>query len=359
MDQASGVPDPLPRVLQLLDSVLCRVQLDGTPDALKPLVETLSGILSSSSSHHGLQDLCFRVLYSLVSKPEHGDQTTSAAEVLRSLAPMILSPVKSPSRASAIAFVTKMLVPLGYENDAVRKALVYLPRFLSIKAPEKSEPRASAVDSIMEIVQAMQEEDRVGYAGFVVKMTQGKSQLRLLAVDLILAFLISSPNSFVVKELPQDSNDNLWGVHCLRALIQRCSDSATVIRARALTNTAQLLGLLTVDSDNGSHLWDIIGMGKVGFSDLLRSRCQDDKAAVRKAALLLVTKSIKVIERPVEEVLLKTLSSACSDPLVTIRKAAIMALSEVNVSQFHLSFFFQYFASYFILKFSSVVVVGL
>lgn len=214
-----------------------------------------------------------------------------------------------------------MLVPLGYENDAVRKALVYLSRFLSIKAPEKSEPRACDYDSIMEIFQATQEEDRVGYAGFVVKMTQGKSQLRLLAVDLNLALLIR-------KELPQDSNGNLWGVHCLRALIQRCSDSATVIRARALTNTAQLLVLLTVDSDNGSHLWDLIGMGKVGFSDLLRSRCQDDKAAVRKAALLLVTKSIKVIGRPVEEVLLKTLSSACSDPLVTIRKAAIMALSE-------------------------------
>ncbi|KAG6474188.1 condensin-2 complex subunit D3-like [Zingiber officinale] len=328
MDQASGVPDLLPRVLQLLDSVLCRVQLDGTADALKPLVETLSEILSSSSSHHGLQDLCFRVLYSLVSKPEHGDQTTSAAEVLRSLAPMLLSPVKSPSRASAIAFITKMLVPLGYENDAVRKALVYLPRFLSIKAPEKSEPRACAVDSIMEIVQAMQEEDRVGYAGFVVKMTQGKSQLRLLAVDLILSLLTSSPNSFVVKELPQYSNDNVWGVNCLRALIQRCSDSATAIRARALTNTAQLLGLLAVDSDSASHLWDLIGMGKVSFSDLLRSRCQDDKAAVRKAALLLVTKSIKLFGRPVEEVLLKILSSACSDPLVTIRKAAIIALSE-------------------------------
>ncbi|WOK94700.1 condensin-2 complex subunit D3 [Canna indica] len=327
VEQLSDVAVLLPHVLEQLDSVLCRVQLDSTTDAVKSLVETVTGILSSSSNHR-VTDLCFRVLYRVVSKPEHGDQTTSAVEILRSLTPMLLCPVKSPCRTSAVLFVSKKLVSLGHENEKVRKAVVYLPRFLATKAPEKSEPRACAVDSIVEIVRVMEHEDQVGFTQYLVKMTQGKAQLRLLAVDLILAVLTSIPNPFGVKELSHDINGNAWGLSCLKALVLRCSDSAPTIRARALTNTAQVLGLLTGDSDSCSHLREFVGIGNVGFDELLKRRCQDDKAAVRKAALLLITKSIAIIERPLDQVLLRTLSAACSDPLVTIRKAAIVALSE-------------------------------
>ncbi|RWW50013.1 hypothetical protein BHE74_00043759 [Ensete ventricosum] len=328
VDQISDLSSLLPRVLELLDSVLCRVRLDNTPDAVKSLVETVAEILSSSSGHQRLPDLCFRVLYRIVSKPEHGDQTTLAVEVLRSLTPMILSPAKSASRASALGFVTEKMVPLAQKNDAVKKALVYLPRFLITKAPEKSELRACAVDSITVIVRAMKQEDQIRFTEYVVKMTQGKPQLRLLAVDLILALLTSLPDPLGVKESGQEFNDKAWGLNCLQALVQRCSDLSPGIRARALTNTAQLLGILTGDSGNSAHLWELIGISNVDFSELLWRRCQDDKAVVRKAALLLITKSTTIMRRPLDDLLLRTLSSACSDPLVTIRKAAVAALSE-------------------------------
>lgn len=342
MDQISDLSSLLPRVLELLDSVLCRVRLDNTPDAVKSLVDTVAKILSSSSGHHRLPDLCFLVLYRIVSKPEHGDQTTLAVEVLRSLTPMILSPAKSASRASALGFVTEKMVPLAQENDAVKEALVYLPRFLATKAPEKSELRVCAVDSIMVIVRAMKQEDQIRYADYVVKMTQGKPQLRLLAVDLILALLTLLPDPLGVKGSAQEFNDKAWGLTCLQALVQRCSDSSPGIRARALTNTAQLLGSLTGDSGNSARLWELSGISSVDFNELLWRRCQDDKAVVRKAALLLITKSTTIMRGPLDDLLLRTLSSACSDPLVSIRKAAVAALSEVKSCQFFSHFVFFY-----------------
>ncbi|CAL9074433.1 unnamed protein product [Musa textilis] len=328
VDQISDLSILLPRVLELLDSVLCRVRLDNTPDAVKSLIDTVAEILSSSSSHHRLPDLCFLVLYRIVSKPEHGDQTTLAVEVLRSLTPMILSPAKSAARASALGFVTEKMVPLAQDNDAVKDALVYLPRFLATKAPVKSELRACAVDSIMVIVWAMKPEDQIRFTQYVVMMTQGKPQLRLLAVDLILALLTLLPDPLGVKESAQEFNGKAWGLNCLQALVQRCSDSSPGIRARALTNTAQLLTILTGDSGNSAHLWELIGISNVDFNELLWRRCQYDKAVVRKAALLLITKSTTIMRGPLDDLLLRTLSSACSDPLVTIRKAAVAALSE-------------------------------
>ncbi|KAF9609276.1 hypothetical protein IFM89_014470 [Coptis chinensis] len=43
------------------------------------------------------------------------------------------------------------------------KAIVYLPRYLVSRAPERSEPRAVAVESIMEVVRAMELEDQIGF----------------------------------------------------------------------------------------------------------------------------------------------------------------------------------------------------
>ncbi|KAL0414744.1 UNVERIFIED_CONTAM: hypothetical protein Sradi_1676100 [Sesamum radiatum] len=54
----------------------------------------------------------------------------------------------------------------------------------------------------------------------------------------------------------------------------------------------------------------------------------DEKAAVRKAALLLISKLTALLGGELDEELLKTVGMACSDPLVSIRKVAISALSE-------------------------------
>jgi len=262
-----------------------------------------------------------------VLKPEHGEPSNTAAEALKSLCPLVLM-AKSQARSFALGFVTS----LSDRCDGVKKALVNFPRYLVKKAPEKAEPRALAVDSIMEVVRVVEVEDQIGFVKYVVQMTQGNANLRLLAVDLILNLVTSLKDPLGVES----EGSEAWGMWCLEALVKRCSDVSGAIRARALSSLAQLVGLLSRGERTSVVLKGFLGFGKVGdgnvegtMNDMLRRRCMDDKAAVRKAALLLVTNLTSLLGCAIDEVVLKTMGMACSDPLISIRKAAIAALSEV------------------------------
>ncbi|MBA0813307.1 hypothetical protein Gohar_027170 [Gossypium harknessii] len=326
------------KVFEMLVSVLGLIHLDRFPDSLKSLVQTFGEIplmamekLGNPSSFNRLMDLCSRVL-SEVLRAEHGELANTAAEVLKALSPLILM-VKSQARSFALGFVTKRMTELGNESDGVKKAVVNFPRYLAQKAPEKAEPRALAVDSIMEVVKVMDFEDQIGYMDYVLKMTQGKPNLRLLGVDLIAMMLMSLRDPFGVDS--DVKTRDYWGTKCLEALITRCLDLSAGIRARALSSLAQVVGFFSSDDRNKGILKQVMGLSEggeerpqCGMNDLLKNRCMDDKAAVRKAALLLVTKLISLLDGCFDGILLKTVGMACSDPLVSIRKAAISALSE-------------------------------
>ncbi|EOY06535.1 Condensin-2 complex subunit D3 isoform 2 [Theobroma cacao] len=322
----------------MLVSVLGLIHLDRFPDSLKSLIQTVGEIplmamekFGNLGSFNRLMHLCSRVL-SEVLRSEHGEIANIAAEVLKALSPLILM-VKSQARSFALGFVTDTMIELGNESDGVKKAVVSFPRYLAQKAPEKAEPRALAVDSIMEVVKVMEFDDQMGYIEYVVKMTQGKANFRLLGVDLIAMMLMS-----LTDPLGVDSDVEVrdpWGTRCLEALILRCSDLSAGIRARALSSLAQVVGFLSGDDRNKGILKEVMGLGEGGkerpeggMNDLLRKRCTDEKAAVRKAALLLVTKLTALLGGSFDGVVLKTMGMACSDPLVSIRKAAISALSE-------------------------------
>jgi condensin-2 complex subunit D3 len=58
-------------------------------------------------------------------------------------------------------------------------------------------------------------------------------------------------------------------------------------------------------------------------------RCLDSKAAVRKAALVLMKKSASLLGRPPDGDIVEAMGAACGDTMVSIRKSALAALSEV------------------------------
>ncbi|KAJ7980281.1 Condensin-2 complex subunit D3 [Quillaja saponaria] len=324
-------------LLERLELVMGLIHLDRFPDCLKSLIQTMAKIPVISldlwgnlGSYNKLTSICSRVLGEVL-QPEHGDPANTAAEVLKSLSSLILMP-KSQARTFSLGFVTNQMMAVAREFDEVKKAVVNLPRYLVQKAPEKSELRALAVESIMEIVGVMEYKDQIRFVQYVVKMTQGKVSLRLLAVDLILTLVMSLKDPLGVNSEAEMKDS--WGIWCLEALIQRCSDVSAGIRARSLSNLAQLVGFLSGDGGSRVCMKEVMGFGKGGhnveasMNGLLRKRCMDEKAAVRKAALLLVTKLTALLGGTIDGMVLKSMSMACSDPLVSIRKAAIAALSE-------------------------------
>nr|VDD60697.1 unnamed protein product [Brassica oleracea] len=290
------------RVLERLGSVLGFVHLDRFPDSLKSLVQTVSEI------------------------------PLLAAEISKSLTPLLLMG-KHQARSFALGFVSRKIMGLAKDNSELKKVVCNLPKFLVHKAPEKAEPRGFAVEAILEIVKAMEVEDQSEFVDFVMKMGQGKSNLRILAVDLIPLMMSSLGNPFGSIS-SEDSVEDSWGLGCVNALVQRCSDSSALIRARALSNLAQVVGFLSGDGRSRSILKQTLGFtggetseGKGRITDLLKKRCVDEKAATRRAALLLVTKLTSLLGGCFHVSILKTLGTSCSDPLISIRKAAISALS--------------------------------
>ncbi|XP_030508482.2 uncharacterized protein LOC115723187 [Cannabis sativa] len=321
-------------VLKKLEKVMNLIHLDRFPDTLKSLIQTVAEIpvlgieVCGNLDNYGrLSKFCSQILLEVL-RPEHGDQAHSASEVLKSLSPMILQ-FKSQARTFALEFITIQMADAVNLSDGVKKALVNLPKYLVVKAPEKSEPRALAVDSIMEIVRILEFENQIGFVEYVMKMGQGKSNLRLLATDLILVLVTSLKDPLCLNSKTEVKDS--WGMKCLEALIQRCSDVVAGIRSRALSNLSQLVGVLSGDSRSQSVLKEVLGIGNGGegrVNELLRRRCADEKAVVRKAALLLVAKLTGLFGCGFHGALLKTMGMACSDPLVSIRKAALSALSE-------------------------------
>ncbi|XP_054821462.1 uncharacterized protein LOC129320202 [Prosopis cineraria] len=325
-------------VLEKLVLVMDLIHLDRFSDSLKSLVQTVAEVpvlalelCRNVGQYNQLANTCLRVLREVL-RPEHGDPDNTAAEVLKSLSSLILMP-KSQARTFALGFVTSQMMSLTRVSGGVKKAVINFPRYLAHKAPDKSEPRALAVESIVEIVGVMAFEDQIGFVKFVVQMAHGKSNLRLLAVDLICNLVTSLKDPLGVNS--ENEMKEPWGMCCLEALVKRCSDVSAAIRARALSNLAQLVGFLSSDVKCVVVLKKFMESVTVsdknvdaGINNILRRRCMDDKAAVRKAALLLATKLTTLLGGAVDELVLKTMGMACSDPLISIRKAAIGALSE-------------------------------
>ncbi|CAJ2662174.1 unnamed protein product [Trifolium pratense] len=323
-------------LFEKLVSVMSLIHLDRFPESLKSLVQTISEVpvtaietCGNEVQYSRLVGLCARILKEVL-KPEHGEPSETAAEVLKALSPLVVMP-KSQVRSFAVGFVTS----LARESDGVKKALVNFPRYLVHKAPDKAEPRALAVDFIMDIVRVMELGDQVEFVKYVVRMTQGKTNLRLLGVDLILNLMTLLKDPLGVNSMEEEGKET-WGLWCLEALVKRCSDVSATIRGRALSSLAQVVGFLSVSGKASLVLKEsmgfgdgnVVGVGGKEINEMLRRRCVDEKAIVRKAALLLVTNLTALLRGTIDEVVLKTMGMACSDSLVSIRKAAVASLSE-------------------------------
>ncbi|KZV42140.1 hypothetical protein F511_28816 [Dorcoceras hygrometricum] len=321
-------------VLDKLEMVVGLVHVDRFPDCSKALVQTLCEILTMSvecsghlKSFGNLSGVFSRIFCEML-KPVHGGQAHTAAEVLKGLSPLILLH-KSEIRDFGLGFVVNCMMGMGESSSDIKNAVVNLPKYLVQKAPERAEPRALAVESIIEIVKALHFEDQVGFTDYVVRMSQGKGQFRLLSVDLIPVLVMSLSGSMGFDMV--NGVENAWGLRLLEALVHRCSDITAGIRARALNNLAQLVVPLSGNGKSREVLKEVMGLGdrgNNGMNDLLKKRCVDEKAAVRKASLLLISKLAAVLGGELDEDLLKTIGMACSDPLVSIRKVAISAISE-------------------------------
>ncbi|KAI3412623.1 uncharacterized protein J3R85_017154 [Psidium guajava] len=89
-------------------------------------------------------------------------------------------------------------------------------------------------------------------------MRKGKSSFRLLTVALVVPIVMSLKDPLGVQA--NEVND-LWELRCSQALIKRCSDSNSAIRACALSNLVHLVVVFANDDRSCKILKEVLGIG--------------------------------------------------------------------------------------------------
>ena len=228
-----------------------------------------------------------------VLKVEHGGEDMTTVEVLKSLPTLILSSI-SQARDFALVFVNNDMRNIAQVSSSVMN--------LSREALQKTDVSSLVIESIMEIVKSIEFDDQVEFIEYVVKMPQEKNHLRYLVVDLIPKFMTSLKDPMGSRL--EHEMEHSWKLKCLTALIQRCSYSLAGIRARALSNLAQIGECMFGKAPGSVLLNKALGFKHWqdgGLNNLVRKRCTDEKAVVLKATPLQIRKLMALVSGSLDD----------------------------------------------------------
>ncbi|CAM6033215.1 unnamed protein product [Sphagnum compactum] len=303
--------------------------------------------------------LSFAMLETLLASV-HGDPLATVVLILRAVSPIFLlshtegtAHQQAQVKAAALQFVKQQL--LGSGSSSMREAVNAFCHYLCFKAPERTDGRQVAVDAVLTLLRALSYGDWCQFASFLYRFSRSKAQRRLFAVDMSLALLMGLSDPFVAgnpttvpleedgsagllensarrkspTSLHGDAENEGWGCTCLQILLDRSSDKLPSVRARSISNLAQAIEVLAKESSYHMHLQTLLGFITRDLGLLMLQRCLDSKAAVRKAALVLMKKSASLLGRPPDGDIVEAMGAACGDTMVSIRKSALAALSEV------------------------------
>lgn len=318
----------------------------------------------------------------------HGDTRELAAMVLRALSPNVLlglggsgrqgkAPPAPPKwrwtvQQDTLAFVRK----LGQSTPEAMDAVAGLARHVAIRCPDKAEYRSSAVQAIGQMAMQMTPSEQRRLMGFMQRLSKApKPAQRLVAVESTGSLLnmlegALDPQADINQREANSPGsgskecDLTCGQLCLLTLVQRSSDKIPAVRSRALA--CLVVSLEEFEAGDGlGAVVEIMKMtehspimkfspGKEGCMSgvdagtgclpessehkgslyqtllkLVHRRCMDEKAAVRKSAVLLLSLLLVSKQKALCRDDVQALESSCLDPLVSIRKVALAAVLQI------------------------------
>lgn len=219
--------------------------------------------------------------------------------------------------------------------------LVALVQHLFVRAPDRAELRQRVASAIIELIRALDcGQDKGRCLALIRRATRSaKPANRGFAVEVAVKLL---------------QEPWLWAREGARALldavVSRCDDKAPAVRSKAAVAVALLLDLVSTnkcveglrDAIIATAGWTNTGCGTGSkLLEVLRSRCYDDKATVRRNAiqalevLLMLSPSLAAGAAPGSAHMLsadiRLLAGRCNDVSVACRKAALSAISNLTL----------------------------
>ncbi|WIA29655.1 hypothetical protein OEZ86_012141 [Tetradesmus obliquus] len=229
--------------------------------------------------------------------PRHGSMEDMAAVVLPRLTPLMVGTVagggkRTASESAAARTAAVTFVRSAYSrHPEILDAVAALARHVCLKAPDKADCRAAAVKAASELLADLPQWEQEQFTGFVYNLSRTpKLGLRTLSVGLANNLLMNLPEPFkrstfaaaaaqaaaaedeaaeaeqataaatteagglvatpaptrrpgsaAAASAPTGMVVAPWSVVALAALLQRCSDKSAVVRARALSDLAEVV----------------------------------------------------------------------------------------------------------------------
>ncbi|XRB02545.1 condensin-2 complex subunit D3 [Pycnococcus provasolii] len=218
-------------------------------------------------------------LTALMNEQRHGDASQTSAMVMRLLSPLVLGTFKPPVgcaapssrdrtsvRTAALTYVCDLAC--GFHEQATAAAGA-LAKHLLLRAMDRAEPRAVAASSAAEIAAALPALERAGLLRFTAKLSRSAQVAhRTTACEAAPGLFLAcseealegggataaprtpagqTPGSANAKEARAESDA---AAALIAALVNRCSDTAPAVRAKALTGVAAVAQSLVHDAES-------------------------------------------------------------------------------------------------------------
>ncbi|XP_038017371.1 condensin-2 complex subunit D3 isoform X3 [Motacilla alba alba] len=279
-------------------------------------------------------------------------------------------------RNQAVKFISSLVDEL---KEAVYPVLRILLQHICTKVPDKADYRTYAAQALVTLLDKLPCAEFAEFIAWLYKYSLTKVCYRVFALDVALA-LLELPERSPGSSLSQDHQSLLKHKFLVQVMVfGRCSDKAPVVRSKALscfahcletkaaaalesiqdllqsssvrtvleanTNTASVTvsaeavsnhPLKTLPTFRTMELTassDTAGPDGKDIMAMLRVRAGDEKTNVRKSALQVFVSILKqgVVPCTAEE--LGVLQERCRDPAVSVRKQALLSITELLLSQ--------------------------
>eukprot|EP01117_Protostelium_nocturnum_P014654 TRINITY_DN5598_c0_g2_i4.p1 TRINITY_DN5598_c0_g2~~TRINITY_DN5598_c0_g2_i4.p1 ORF type:complete len:837 (+),score=259.64 TRINITY_DN5598_c0_g2_i4:125-2635(+) len=301
----------------------------------------------NQSNSEGITKQSYRILGELISS-SHGPSQQTFTLILKNLLPNVLMNFEGlltvgtlPKfmqniKCQAIQFIVECLEnsPKNAEEtlfDGVHALLQHV----CMQVPDKAEYRNHAANAVEELYFSFPREERPRFLKFLQRFAKNvKSNLRLFSTEVSFALLSSQMDQSDGNQL-DSSFPSSSSLLLLEILIQRSSDKIATVRAKAISNIAQLLENATENERLEKEFSSVFERkeesSSLGLISLLRRRVEDEKCGVRKSALqaLAVFAKLGSIEAFEEEGDLSLFTSKTRDPAVSIRKQCLESLTQI------------------------------
>ena len=444
------VPDAdVARLLSGLAGALPRVSLGRAGELLRSVVDGVLAAALAFASAPAVVVPAFACLEALLDPRGHpGDAEAALTTVFRALSAAILAP--GPATGAVRGAAVDLARSSAASSARAGRAAASLVRHVCLQCPDRADARAHAVDATCRLLPALPWGERQRVVLFLAKLSRARAPShRVVSVDLAHRFLVDFEGAFEAPPpagaegpaagrtpltpgaaprtpapaaggtpAPQTSPATSMkralttpcdvlspapgaatpaapaaeplplGVICLAVLLQRCSDKAAPVRARAASQLAAVLGDMAASLDPEecaaalARLGTLTGGGgggpaglpsalRTGGSGLLtrpatdgaaapgdqaaaalrtlasvrslaRRRAADDRGTVRRAAVALLQSALAtglavgeahagadpVDLHPTTEDL-RAVQAAAGDVLLTVRRAALSASLEL------------------------------